>query len=344
MSWKDRTYQMMDEGGASYPFVQWINDGGQLDPRSPRGGFAMPEEQMEDLGAYPAGANVRALTFRNGESTTVFFTEQMEVVVLATRFCWLKDGNRVSNYVPGARSKLQALCLMRGDTGFAGPMMLTFRGIPGKHFAEAYKKHRARVRKATKGAAPSYAFVMRIAAGEPTMVGSRQQSRITPVVLADDFDPDASYVGDAVLDSFDNKEFWAEVKAWREAWAIPGPNGDGEVEDEDNGHRTAQQDIAELYGDDAPAKHDHDNGGNGNRPAGDPQSWARAVNTPLPPTQKYGKNATVGDLMRARDVNVLQWFVAHAGNKKYPQITPEIAQACSVVLEELRKREDEIPF
>lgn len=330
MSWKDREYQYTDEGGASFPFIQWINDGSQLDPRNPRGGFAMPEEQMEDLGAYPAGADVRALTFRNGESTTVFFTEQMEVVVLATRFCWLKDGNRVSTYVPGARSKLQALCLMRGDTGFAGPMMLTFRGIPGKHFAEAYKKHRARVRKATKGAAPSYAFVMRIAAGEPTMVGSRQQSRITPVVLADDFDPDASYVGDAVLDNFDNKEFWAEVKAWREAWAIPGPNGDGEVEDEDNGHR---KDIAELGGDDAPAS----------KPDPD-MALVRAVNTLLPPTQKYGKNATVGDLMRASDFNVLQWFVAHAGNKKYPQITPEIAQACSVVLEELRKRENEIPF
>jgi len=325
----------MDEDGASYPFVQWINDGGQLDPRNPRGGFAMPEEQMEDLGTYPAGAEVRQLTFRSGESTTIFFTEWMEVTVLGTRFCWLKDGNRVNSYVPGARSKLQALCLMRDDTGqFAGPMMLTFRGIPGKHFNECYKKHRARVRKLTKGKAPSYAFVMRVVAGEPEMVGSRQQSRITPIVLDDTFDPDTDYVGDSVMDTIDNDRFWGEVEAWRKAWAIPGPNGDGEVEDEDNGHRTAQQDIAELYGGDAPAS----------KPEPDDGALVRAVNTLLPPTQKYGKNATVGDLMRACDVNVLQWFVAHAGNKKYPQITPEIAQACSVVLEELRKREDEIPF
>jgi hypothetical protein len=343
MSWEDREYQHSDEGGASFPFVQWQNDGAQLDPRNPRGGFVMPEDQMHSLGTYPADAEVCSLTFRNGESITAFFAEQMEVAVLTTRFCWIKDGDRVNTYVPGARSKLQALCLMR-DAGsrLAGPMMLTFRGIPGKLFAEAYKKHRARVNKATKGGAPSYAFVMRIAAGEPVMVGSQQQSRITPVLLVDGFDPDVNYVGDGILDAIDNDGFWNEVKAWRKAWAIPGPNGDGEVEDGENGHeesdtgRSTAQDIADLFGNDKPAP--------ASAPAAttaDPQALARAVNVKLPPTQKYGANATVGDLERANDVNALQWFVANASKH------PEVAHACSVVLEAIRRRnleEQDIPF
>jgi hypothetical protein len=355
MSWEDREYQHSDEGGASFPFVQWQNDGAQLDPRNPRGGFVMPEDQMHSLGTYPADAEVCSLTFRNGESITAFFAEQMEVAVLTTRFCWIKDGDRVNTYVPGARSKLQALCLMR-DAGsrLAGPMMLTFRGIPGKLFAEAYKKHRARVNKATKGGAPSYAFVMRIAAGEPEMVGSQQQSRITPVLLVDDFDPDVSYVGDGTLDAIDNERFWNEVKAWRKAWAIPGPNGDGEVEGSENetdAGRSAAQDIGELFGDGKPKGSTPSSPQDStlspstalgmHLPKDDPQALARAVNVKLPPTQKYGVSATVGDLERANDVNALQWFVANASKH------PEVAHASSVVLEAIRRRnleEQEIPF
>ena len=342
MGWQDRTYQNPDEGGAQYPFVQWVNDGGQLDPRNPRGGFAMPEDQVEMLGTYPAGAEVRNLVFRSGENTTIFFTERMEVAVLATRFCWIKDGNRVSSYVEGARSKLQALCLMRDADGrLAGPVMLTFRGIPGKHFAEAYKQHRARVNKATRGKAPAYAFTMVITAGEPVMAGSHQKSRITPVVLADDFDLDLNFIGDGVLETMDNSDFWAKVNAWKKAWAMPGPNGDGEVEDDDNSDdngvadnaaRTAQQDIDDLFGPaptpaptPAPAP-----------PKDDPLTKARAVK--LPTTQKYGANATVADLEKAKDTAALQWFTAHVA--KYP----EVAHACSVVLEAMRQREQEIPF
>lgn len=330
MSWKDREYHNNEEGGASYPFTQWVNDGGQLNPRHDRGGFAMPEEQMEDLGTYPAGAEVRELVFRSGESTTVFFTEKVEVAVLGTRFCWLKDDTRVSSYAPGARSKLQALCLVRDADGrLSGPMMLTFRGIPAKHFSTAYKEHRARVRKATKGAAPAYAFTMTIAAGEPVLAGTHQKSRITPVILVDDFDPDRNYVGDDVMDAYDTPAFWTEVKAWREAWSIPGPNGEGEVggeSDEESGG--VDQDMADLFFDDEPAP-----------PRVDPLAQARAVK--LPPTQKYGGNATVADLERANDVAAMQWFIAHGA--KYP----EVAHACSMVLEAMRQREaekQEIPF
>jgi len=361
MGWQDRTYQNPDEGGAQYPFVQWVNDGGQLDPRNPRGGFAMPEDQVEMLGTYPAGAEVRNLVFRNGENTTVFFTEWMTVVVLGIRFCWIgQDGNRVSSYVEGARSKLQALCLMRDVEGrLVGPVMLTFRGIPGKYFAEVYKQHRARVNKATRCKAPAYAFVMRIAAGAPVMAGSHQKSLVTPVILVDDFDPELNYVGDNVLDTMDNSDFWAKVNAWRKAWAVPGPNGDGEVEDDDNGDvtdndtvRTARQDIDDLFGPaptpapttapaPAPTPAPTTTPAPAPTPApvppkDDPLARARAVK--LPTTQRYGANATVADLEKARDAEALQWFAAHAA--KYP----EVAHACSVVLEAMRQREQEIPF
>ena len=107
MSWKDHDYTRGDPQGASYPWIQWANDGGALEPRSKAGGFAMPVEQMERLERSIPG-EVRNLHHRGGDATDVVFTAELEAAVLDTRFVWVKDGQALPDYEDGARGKLQA--------------------------------------------------------------------------------------------------------------------------------------------------------------------------------------------------------------------------------------------
>jgi hypothetical protein len=223
MGWQDREYERTDDMMV-YPFVQWVNAGGSLEPRSDTGGFALPLDQAAILGTQIPG-EVRVLHHRGGDRTEVVFTAALEAAVLATRFAWIKDGQVVPAYEPGARGKLQALALVRDAGGHtAGPVMLTFKGHTSKQFSEAMKAHRESVRKATANKAPAYAFFGAYQAGEVQMVGSGQQSPVTTIGLTDGFDPDAAYVGDEALDVLD----WDQVDGWKTAWDQPeGANGNG---------------------------------------------------------------------------------------------------------------------
>lgn len=237
MSWQNVNVPTVDEAQITFPFVQWINNGASLDPRRPRGGFGQPEEQMQLAGHYPKGSQMHNLILKSGESVLVAFTHTLRAAVLTTRFAWIKDGKRIPTYVEGARSKLQALAIIEGEEG---PFIatLTFSGMAGKEFNDALKRHKERVRRLTSAVGavkPASIFYATYTASEPKMVGRTAKSQITPVVLSDEdtFDLDSAYVGDEALSLVD----WDQVKAWKEAWKTPGPNGDGEIsgsEDEED--------------------------------------------------------------------------------------------------------------
>lgn len=216
----------------SFPYIQWVNNGKSLEPRAERGGFAMPDDQYELLGDFPADADSRGFNLKSGETLLVSFTHRLQAAVLATRFAWIKDETFVPTYVDGARSKLQALALVKGSGGTL-MVTLTFSGMAGKSFNDALKAHRQRVAKLTRAAgqeAPASIFFATYYAGEPTLVGSDQKSLITPVHLVDDgsFSLEAGFVGQEALSTVD----WELVKQWHDAWnGKSGPNGDGEVRD-----------------------------------------------------------------------------------------------------------------
>lgn len=247
MSWQDRANSqiLQEEMVAEYPFIQYVNDGGTLDPREPTGGFAMPTDQVESVGAAPQGAVEHTLIFSTGEREQVCFTDRVRYVPLTTRFAWVKDGNRLGSYVDGARGKLQVLGYVATADGFAGPVMLTVKGLASKDLAQALRDHRQAVRKATQGQAPSAFFALHLYAGETTLRGTKQKSRATPIVRATDFDPDKDYVGDALADIIEAE--WEMYKQWAAAWQhTPGPNGDGELAGAD---APAAEDDAGVTGD-----------------------------------------------------------------------------------------------
>ncbi|MEE8392456.1 MAG: hypothetical protein V3S14_16880 [Anaerolineae bacterium] len=227
MSWQDRTYRRTNET-VLIPFIQWVNDGGSLQPRNEIGGFGMPLDQAAMLGANIPG-DARAIHHRSGDTTEVIFSSALQVAVLETRFCWIKDKQVIPAYEPGARGKLQAMALVRDADGHTvGPVLLTFKGHAGKQFGAALREQREAVRKATASKAPTYAFFGTYQAGEIEMVGTGQQSPITTVTLAaDGFDPDAAFVGDVALDALD----WDQIDAWKAAWEQPGANGSNGASD-----------------------------------------------------------------------------------------------------------------
>ncbi len=234
MTWQSRTASalLQEESSAEYPFIQYVNDGGTLEPRKPNGGFAFSADQVETLGAPPQGATPHTLVFSNGATNAVFFTDWLRFVPLATRFAWVKDGNRLETFVEGARGKLQALGFVETETGFRGPVMLTVKGMASKDLSTALREHRQAVRKGTQGQAPSVFFALLLHAGEPTLRGGKQKSRATPILRSADFDPDRDYVGDALADTIEAE--WAAYKQWATAWQRnPGPNGEGELADSD---------------------------------------------------------------------------------------------------------------
>ncbi len=234
MSWQDRDHSqiLQEEMVSEYPFIQYVNDGGSLEPREATGGFAMSAEQAELLKATPNGAVEHTLMFSTGESEPVFFTDWLRFVPLATRFAWVKDGNRLGGFVDGARGKLQALGYVETADGYAGPVMLTVKGMASKDLAQALREHRQAVRKATQGKAPSSFFAVLLHAGEPALRGTKQKSRATPIVRSNEFDPDVDYVGDELADLIEAE--WELYKQWAAAWEHnPGPNGEGELTDGD---------------------------------------------------------------------------------------------------------------
>lgn len=240
MSWQDRAASqiLQEEMVSEYPFIQYVNDGGSLEPRKPTGGFAMAADQVDLLGHVPLGADPHTLIFSNGATNAVFFSDRLRFVPLATRFTWVKDGNRLTGFVEGARGKLQALGYVEAtaatgaENGFVGPVLLTTKGMASKDLSQAIRAHRQAVRQATRGKAPSAFFAVLLHAGEPTLRGTRQKSRATPILRSDDFNPDRDYVGDTLADLIERQ--WASYKQWASAWQhSSGPNGEGELGDGD---------------------------------------------------------------------------------------------------------------
>lgn len=340
MSWQSAANQVpQGDQKQMFPFVQWVNNGTTLEPRERRGGFAMPDEQMELAHGYPAGAVMHGLCLKaGGAPIVVAYTATLTAAVLATRFAWVKEGDFVPTYVKGARGKLQALCVIRsepgpdGDTAFIA--VLTFTGKAGQSFSDALKGHRSRVQKATSKAgqrAPASIFYATFMAGEPEMAGEgTQQSLITPVVLAPEFDLEAAYIGDAALALVD----WTAVEEWRKAWDNPkGPNGDGEVHAANGGPPPPPEEPPAEYVP-APAP----------QPTPPPQPAPPAVRFPAALPFKSAKypNGTVQTLFNASDQAALQatltWCAGHPG---HDQVKAQ-AQAALSALQ--APPADEIPF
>ena len=239
MSWKNvaQNVPVFGSDTLSFPFIQWINYGSSLEPVAPLGGFGMPELQANLAANYPASAELRGFNIRSGKQVHIFFTHHLEAAILATRFAWIKDGNFIPNYAPGARSKLQALAVVKG---VEGPMLvtLTFSGMASSTFSDALKAHRERIRDMTAQAghpAPASIFYATLAAGEPVSVGKKgARSLITPVYLVQEeaYRLDVAFVGQETLEALVD---WEVVQQWYEAWrGRSGPNGDGTVGEEDD--------------------------------------------------------------------------------------------------------------
>ena len=244
MGWQDRQYERIE---TVLPFIQWVNSGANLEPRSEVGGFAQPLDQAQILGVNIPG-EVRVLHHKGGKTTDVVFNTELVIAVLTTRFGWVKNGRMLSAYESGARGKLQALCLVRDADKVAGPVILTFTGLAGSEFNAALSVHRETVRKATAASAPAYAFFGVFRSGGIKMVGNGSQSPITTVEYGEGFDPDAAFVGDEALDALN----WAQIEAWESAWQQNGSSYDDDGAGA-NGNSAAQQSQPKPKNPTAPA-------------------------------------------------------------------------------------------
>jgi len=221
MSWKNAATQI--GSAVALPLVQWVNDGGMVIPRQPKGGFALPQSEAGVAKDVLKGAIPVTVRFRGGDETA-YFSQQIRVAVLATRFVWMKDGVPIPAYAEGARGKVRVLALIEGEHGpFMG--VLTFSGLASKDFWAAWRSHRERVRKQTRAAgqeAPASIFFMTLRAG--TQEKMSQGSVRTTVVLSEEFSPDQDYIGDQAFALIR----WDEVKTWAGAPS----NGDEPEHDE----------------------------------------------------------------------------------------------------------------
>jgi hypothetical protein len=224
MSWRERHFRHRDE--TVVPFVQWVNDGGTLEPRSDRGGFAAPVDQGLVIPGTAAD-----LYHKGGTKTPVIFTPELEVAIMATRFSWVKDRIRLDTYQEGARGKLQALGLVRTVDGVEVGM-LTFTGLVTREFTEARKRFALDVRRKAEGA-PAWAFWMVLEAGDTAMVGKSAKSAITTLTVGREVDPDADYIGEDLADLVE-RMLDGEAREWEAAWSGTGADGEGEIGPDDD--------------------------------------------------------------------------------------------------------------
>jgi hypothetical protein len=209
---------------------------------------------------------------------------------------------------------------------------------------------------------------MILTAGETQMGGSKQKSKVTPIVLESDFDADRDYVGDTVADEIE--AVWEiQFKPWADAWKNnPGPNGDGEVpgteEYEDNASAAPQRPAAAP----APA-----------RPAAAPARPATPAPAPsrsaaparpaapaapaapsrtaaAAPAVQYGaalpfksaKYTTVQQIFDAKDIGALEALVGWCEGRGFTTV-PAYTQACEALIRLTPQmpqvfEEEELPF
>jgi len=224
-------YSRTDELAPAYPYIQWVNNPRMLEPHQSSGGFARPTNQDIHSPGVPA-----VFHHGDGHTTEVVFSPELTVAILASRSAWVKDHLRLTSYTTGARKKLQVVCLLQLENGVEGPIMLTFMGLAGSRFQAARYQFAQQVRQATKGKAPAYAFWATFKAGQVEMVGRKQKSPITNVVLARKLDPDRDFIGATWVDYIDS--LWTEIDRWSSSWQRPGLNGEGvfneDFEEEDS--------------------------------------------------------------------------------------------------------------
>jgi len=314
MSWQDAVQLVGVE--PTYPFVQWINDGGILSPRSKSGGFAMPESEAAVAGDIPKRAVRTVARFRTADEA-VFFATQMRVAVLAVRFSWTKDGVSVPQYVEGARGKAKALALIEGENGpFVAVMTLS--GLASRDFLTAWKEHRARVRKVTRAAgkeAPASIFYMTVKAEETQKM--TQGSVRTPMALSGDFDPDRDYIGDQALSLIN----WDEVKAW-ESGSSSVVNGD-EPEPDQPEPLTGNQTEPESLSQPGPQEPEHT------------LDWAMRYPSPVG-GKSFQKGAPLGELPS----QAVQYIADRLADRY-----PEAAKAARIIMEHWAPESwEDIPF
>lgn len=208
--------------GPQFPFIQWVNQGRNLTPPQQRGGFATPIDQEVNI-----DGDYAELVHSNGDTTEVIYTQRLTILPIATRFSWVKDGFR-TEYVPGARGKLQVLAFVQASQGIVGPVLVTLTGMASRDMSKALREHRNTVHKLTKSrSVQPWMFWLTLCAGRPQMTGQKQRSIYTPVGRCQDVTPH-DYAGREVIVQVVSMA--EEVKAWKDAWKeTPKPNGDGEV-------------------------------------------------------------------------------------------------------------------
>ena len=225
MGWRNRQDSRVRdaEPRAKYPWMQWVNRGSDLDPRHTQGGFFITAENMDVLGEVKVdSAEACTLNFSNNASATGIYLQGINIAVLGTRFAWtVEEGGRicrVATWVPGARSKMQALVLLQAKEGHTEPLMLTLTGTVTEDLKEAIKVHREVIRQTTerKGATPW--FWLHLIAGEPERRGSGSKtSMVTPILCPDtELDLEQAYVGDEIADW--EEDFFETVEAWIHEW------------------------------------------------------------------------------------------------------------------------------
>lgn len=314
MSWNNRQFNSgFEEGGASYPFIQFMSRGTLMSPAQSRGKFAMTKEQVLALAngtekdAIPQNAEPLELVFGSGKRAPAYATKGLVVVPILTRFAWIKDGFRLPGYTKGAHGKLQLLCYIANDSNdFVGPLMLTASGLASKDLKNALREHGNIVRKATQGQAPAYAFSALLTVGAPVMRGSQQQSQACPIVLDADWEKtltehlDDYYIGDQLADEIEARQ--EEFKTWAAVWSQSGPNGDGEVAGADP--EPDENQPSPVVSPDTTVK----------RTLPD---WHDAK---LPfETAKY-QDGTIGDIYDAGDSDSLQILVTWCQKSGYPEV------------------------
>jgi hypothetical protein len=203
----------------SYPTVQWINRGGDLKPPQENGGFFAAQKYGNT--SLPGGVEAR---FHQDDGS---FSYGFEAAILAVRQAWFLKENgatvRLKRYQEGARKRVQALILIKGEDGQAvGPVKLTVVGLANEALPEAYW---ALNTVASGSDAQPWMFWVVLSAGETEEVGEHRQ-RMTPVLAKT---PLADELADAFigLDAVQRVVALADdIAVWREAW-----NGGGAVED-----------------------------------------------------------------------------------------------------------------
>lgn len=215
-SWKDRDFHHREEG-ITFPFIQVIHQPGQVEPRPDFGGLFQPVKEAEGAGVNIPGV-VAKFHCRSGAVEGIF-ASGLDIAVLKTREMLFtgrgENQRRVTEFGPGVHSKVQVACLVRGEDGPIGPVMLTVKSTVAKAFWSALRGHRTDVRAATGGKAPAYAFYWHF--GAAGMEQTDEGGTVTSFerIQEGNFDPDAAYVGDEALDALD----WEELETWANAWS-----------------------------------------------------------------------------------------------------------------------------